>query len=257
MVIFLQGCNFKCSYCHNPETLNLCSNCGQCLTVCPVEALHKVEGKVLWKEKLCINCDECIKICKNLSSPKTKDFTIETLVEQIKKVEPFIEGITVSGGECTLNPLFLEKLFQEIKKQTKLTCFIDTNGSTDIVNYETLLNLTDGFMLDVKAVNLEEHKTLTGMDNRIVLKNLELFLTHKKLYEVRTVIAPGLDNEATVKWVASKIQDRCVYKLLTYRRFGVRSDGLLIHGMENTSEKYMKELLEIAKNCGANQAILV
>lgn len=251
MVIFFQGCNFKCGYCHNPETINLCCHCGECISACPNNALNMINRRVVWDDKKCLNCDCCIKTCTKLSSPKTKNYDVDDLMAQIKNSEPFIDGITVSGGECTLNIEFLLELFKAIKKNTKLTCFIDTNGSIDLENHKDLLSITDGFMVDVKAAIPEEHLALTGMDNTIVKKNLDILLRLNKLYEVRTVIAPNLDYEATVKWVSNKIQCRCIYKLLTYRRFGVREEGLKYFGAESPSPDLMNSLVEKVKGWGA------
>lgn len=251
MVVFFQGCNFKCGYCHNPETINLCRNCGECVNVCEPHALSFAQGRVLWDEKACVGCDACIRSCRYLSSPKTKNYTVSELMEQIKKAQLFLDGITVSGGECTLNEEFLVELFRAVKKETKLTCFVDTNGGIDLSKMPELVSLTDGFMLDVKAADEEEHKNLTGLTKEMVIKNLRFLLKTGKLYEVRTVLAPGLSHEKTIKFVAGEIQDACIYKLLKYRRFGVRKEGIDTFGTLTTDKEYTKKMISFAKECGA------
>ena len=73
--IFLQECNFNCVYCHNPETINRCNDCGLCVKQCPTEALYIKENIVMWDKEKCCNCDKCIKECKNTSSPKIQKVT--------------------------------------------------------------------------------------------------------------------------------------------------------------------------------------
>ncbi len=213
------------------------------------------DGQVCWNDKICVGCDACIKTCKHLSSPKTKDYTPKELVQLIKKSEAFLDGITVSGGECSLNIPFLVELFKLVKKETKLTCFVDTNGGIDLSNCKEFVELTDGFMLDVKAVEEEEHKKLTGMSNEMVLKNLTYLLEKNKLYEVRTVLAPGLHHELTVPYVANIIKDKCIYKLLKYRQFGVRKVGLEQFGNAFTPKEYMEQMIVLAKKNGASKTI--
>lgn len=247
MAIFFQGCNFKCTYCHNPETINKCINCGKCVFVCPVEALTISNKSVLWDDKKCVQCDKCIHCCTNLSTPKTKDYSVVELFEEIKTVSPFIQGITVSGGECTLNADFLIKLFKRVKEELNLTCYVDTNGGIDLSNYKELVECTDKFMLDIKSIDEKEHIKITGVSNNNVIKNLKYLLDTDKLYEVRTVVAPNLNNEYTIKEVSKIIKNKSKYKLNAYRKYGVRKEGLDLHGEIGPSEKDIKSYYALIK----------
>lgn len=253
MVIFFQGCNFKCLYCHNPETINECIACGKCVEECEVGALSLKDGKVIWDEEECLECDKCIKICENLSSPKTKDYSVKELLKKIEKDRFFIRGITVSGGECTLNSDFLIELFTEVKKMG-LSCFVDTNGNTKLD--DKLIELTDKFMFDVKAIDEKESIWLTEVSNKLVLENLEKILNLDKMYEVRTVVATGLDSEKTIGEVSKIIKDKCRYKLIKYRQFGVRSKGIEILGRKSPDDEYMNKLKEISKKNGCLDTII-
>ncbi len=71
--------------------------------------------------------------------------------------------------------------------------FVDTNGNTKLD--DELINLTDKFMLDVKSIDEKENIWLTKSSNKLVLENLKKILELDKMYEVRTVIAKGLNSE--------------------------------------------------------------
>lgn len=254
--IFLQGCNFNCLYCHNPETINICRNCGICVRNCPYQALSITNGNVVWDKHQCQKCDICLKSCPYDSSPKAIWMDTKEIVAEVSKVRSFLNGITVSGGECMLQTDLLFSLFTEIKKMG-LTTFVDTNGSIPFWEYQELLTVMDKAMVDVKAFDPIEHKKLTGMDNEIVLKNVE-FLGHiGKLYEIRTVIVPDiLDNyfnvDSTSKFLA-KINPSVRYKLIKYRPQGVRKE---IMESRTPTASMMEELAKLAKSNGCTDVVI-
>ena len=217
--IFLQGCNFDCKYCHNPETRHMCWHCGTCLSGCPGGALSwddsccpeedaslsqlrrgdvpvarhddasKSRRYVRFEPDKCCRCDACISNCPHGASPRIRWLTPEETWELAARQMPFISGITVSGGECTLYPEFLRELFK-LAKRAGLSALIDTNGTLDFRACPELLQVTDGIMLDIKAWDSAEHAALTGASNAQVLSNAVFLARLGKLTEVRAVIAP-------------------------------------------------------------------
>ncbi|MGM0419786.1 MAG: radical SAM protein [Bacillota bacterium] len=188
-VIFLQGCNLDCIYCHNPET---------------------------------------IKCYKSENVPE--DLKVMTAAQLISKIEPnfpYIKGITISGGEPLLQADFLQELFA-LTEQQGLTNFIDSNASLPLSDKQDLLRASDGFLLDLKAADTEDYIIITGKKwQQHPFLNLELLYEQNLLYEVRTVILPGLiDYQKNIQMIAKKIvslHPGILYKLISYRDHGVRA----------------------------------
>jgi len=256
--IFFQGCDFNCLYCHNPETINICNNCGLCVDNCPGSALTLTDAKVLFNKELCTECDTCIKGCPYFSDPKAKEYKISELLEVIKDNQKYIRGITVSGGECMNYPDFVIELFKEVKK-LNLSCLIDSNGNVDFSLYPKLLEYCDGVMLDIKAVNDEYHIKLTGKSNKQVLLSLDYLLGQNKLTEVRTVLLPELDdiNKETIKYVIDKTKNLCDFKLIKYRPYGVSDKGKEIFGFKTLAENQYQELVDYARELQAEHLVLI
>lgn len=252
--IFLQGCNVRCIYCHNFETINFCNSCGSCIEVCEASALKLINNKVVYDKALCVDCDECIKTCKNSSSPKTKIFDIEELVQEIKKYEPFLRGITVSGGECTLQAREVANLFKRVKEETSLTCFVDTNGYFDIENehIKELIDITDKFMIDIKAVENVEKIIGVSETNRN-LTNLRYLLDINKVYEVRTVVTSDFEYFLNVLKTAGEIVKNydVMYKVIAMRDKSIKGKSSLseLVPSQNDMDGYIDLLNEMNVKC--------
>lgn len=271
--VFVQGCNIACAYCHNPETQQLCSGCGLCVSQCPAGALSIQENggetpkenehdRVIWDESLCVQCDTCIRVCPSHASPKVRRMSAEDVWKEIEKNMPFIQGITVSGGECTLYPEFLTELFRRAGK-AGLTCFLDSNGCVDLSQYPRLMQVTDQVMLDVKAWDHDVFGRLTGGDVSIVKKNLKYLAEHGKLFEVRLVCldsehegekrqegVPVVDMEAVIAGVsreAAPYLKEFRLKLITFRQYGVTGS---LKDAKSPSRERMEELKRLAVRYG-------
>lgn len=258
-VIFLQGCNFNCRYCHNPETIGNCKQCGTCLEYCKTGALKLQDNQIIYNRDLCVNCDECFHHCPHGSSPKTTNMTAEEVFENVKRNMPYIRGITVSGGECTLWRDFLVELLTLAKKKG-LSTMLDSNGTYDFSKDEELLSVVDAVMLDIKAYNQEQHQTVTGMKNDMVLTNLKYLASCDKLYEVRTVAVPELfDVKNTVDETSLLLsnlgkQDKVRYKLIKYRPIGVRQE---YRSYESPTDDYMEQLKTIVLKNGIKDIVII
>jgi pyruvate formate lyase activating enzyme len=184
--------------------------------------------------------------------------TVEDILREIQRAAAYIEGITTSGGECTLQNEFLIELFTEVRRLGK-TCLIDSNGSFDFEADPRVLMVSEGVMLDVKAVGQSWSDELISYPRNMVLKNLDYLLSVGKLHEVRTLIFPNRDseNEDTVRYVAKHIGDACWYKIIRYRPYGVRERYQKILGEFETDTAYAEKFAQLARELGAAKAYVV
>ena len=250
-VVFLHGCNFRCLYCHNPYTQTSCSHCGICISSCSYGALS-IQGKhVVWDDTLCQECDACIHACPQNSSPHVREYTAEQIWQVIAPVEPFLSGVTASGGEPTQQIDFLIDLFTFIKQKTRLTTLIETNGCVEIQQLKKLLPVLDYEMIDLKAWEPTQHKELTSADLDKVLSTIRFLAQHSKIYAVRNLVVPGYsESQESAIFIARLIAGIDPSIPLHFLRFRPQGTRGIAEGWDSPSEEIMDRQVDIARSQG-------
>ena len=195
--VFLQGCSLNCLYCHNPETRNLCRACGQCVSVCPGGALQvqTVFGlrQTVFDPGRCLDCGACQLTCRYGASPRVRWLTAAEVWPLVERQKPFISGLTVSGGECMLQPDFLASLLR-LCRENRVHTAVDTAGCVPFRSFEKILPCTDLFLYDIKLMDPEKHREYTGAGNEIILANLARLLRAGQRVWIRVPIIPGVND---------------------------------------------------------------
>lgn len=235
LVVFLQGCNFDCSACHNPHTIGECNHCGDCIPACHASALSLVEGRIAFDAVACDQCDDCLDACPIDANPMVRDYTVQEILDLAREHRPFLSGVTVSGGEPTRQLKFVIALFEAIKADEALAgldCFIDSNGNLGASGWEHLLRVTDGVMLDIKSFDNALHRELTGKGNVKSLQSARLLHAAGKLYELRFLLVPGqTDGDAEL--------DRLIEFVRTLGgEVRVRLNAFQHHGVRPTAREW-------------------
>jgi len=237
LVLFFQGCNFNCLGCHNPHTIDFCNNCGDCIPICHANALSFEDNKVVFDPTNCDKCDDCINACPIQANPMVQHYSVEQVLDMLRENKMFLEGLTVSGGEATVQLSFIIKLFQAVKSDPELkhlTCLIDSNGNLPKRAWQNVLPWTDGVMLDIKALDQEKHIFLTGKPNARVLESARILHEQGKLQEIRYLVIPGQNDHDT------EVTSLC--KLLSElgTDLPVRLNAFQHHGVTGTARDWPK-----------------
>lgn len=132
------------------------------------------------------------------------------LQAEIASKAPFLSGVTVSGGEPTMQWRAVHELFGRLAADHRtagLTRLVDSNGDADPDVWHTLATSMHGAMIDLKALDPDVHHVLTGRSNARVLAAIPQLARLGRLAEVRLLIVPGINDTpeqlaATARWLA-------------------------------------------------------
>ena len=244
LVLFLQGCNFRCPGCHNPHTIGLCDHCGDCVPGCPSGALTLIDGRVRWQASLCTHCDRCLDACPRSASPKTHQMSVAEVLVLLRRYGPLLTGITVSGGEATTQLPFVVALFAAIKAApdlAHLSCLLDSNGSLGETGWQRLLPVLDGAMIDLKGWRESVHHSLTGQGRERVLASLQLLARAGKLAELRLLQVPGRSDFLDAR---GELDAGLAAFLQTLGPVPIRLNGFRHHGVRGEAMGWQEAAME-------------
>lgn len=216
-IIFMQGCPLRCKYCHNPDT---------------------------WA----------------VNSPNAQEYGVEELMEIILRNRPYYEasggGVTFSGGEPLLQHRFIKEIFKHCRKENISTAY----DSSLYISSRVVLSLvpfTNLVLADIKQMNNEKSRLLTGADNRLNIANLKLLNENKVPIWIRYVVLPGwTDAYEDLEKMALFIRDLPYVErvdLLPYHALGSHKWKMLgleyqLHEVEPPAFNHLQELAQLVSS---------
>ena len=222
--VFLSGCPLRCGWCCNPEglfrqpvvvqRLSKCVRCGRCAGACPRGAvsLEPDRPPVLDRGR-CDTCEnrECVRACFHEGLAVVgKYYGVDDLMRLFRRDRQFWGargGVTFSGGEPLLQREFIRAVLKRCKEASIHTC-IETSACLPGEDFRAVLPYLDWVFADIKHMDPEVHRRVTGADNRQILENIRSLADAgwRGFPVIRIPVIPGFNDDeanvrATARWV--------------------------------------------------------
>ena len=197
--VFLQGCNLRCKWCHNPETWkkesilsyteNKCIGCGQCIEICPSGAQQIQNGQHIYERTLCTVCGKCVEICCTEALEIVGSYySVEELSELLLRDRRLYEisegGVTFSGGEPMMQAEILYDLCNRLQKEHISVAF-ETALAFPWKVIHRMTECADLFLVDFKKIALKNKGTANQTKAKVVLGVIHN-LRHLKLVPIKS-----------------------------------------------------------------------
>jgi len=236
--VFFKGCNMKCAWCHNPETISKknelhfyaakCIGCGRCFEICPQKAHVIVNGVHKIDRNLCIGCGQCAETCyAEALIMSGKAVSAQDVMKEILQDKAYYQnsggGVTISGGEVLCQKAFALEIIESCH-ENDINVAIETNLNGPHEAVMDLLGKTDLVMCDIKLLDDDKHKKYTGVSNSIILSNVLKLDRLGIPYIVRMPLIPGIsdsnENILSITEFLKPLKHLILYELLNFNPLG-------------------------------------
>jgi pyruvate formate lyase activating enzyme len=257
-VVFFKGCPLRCIFCHNPETQECgveiafsereCIHCKLCEEVCPTGAIDFESPGRISRDK-CNKCGGCVKVCPGKGLRLIGSYyPVKALAEILLRDRSFYNhsagGVTLSGGECTTYPDYLESLLM-ILKANNIHIALETSGYFEYDTFsQKILPYLDLVYYDIKIADTKTHINITGKSNQNILDNFRRLIkedgveVHPRIPLIPTITATYKNLSSIVNFLCESGADKV--SLLPYNPMGIEMMIKLGKQKSTLTDKFMK-----------------
>lgn len=241
--VFFKGCNMRCDWCHNPETIS------------------REPQRAFYRQK-CIGCGHC-EHCPTgarvvIGKEKSADEVYCELAADLPYYQASGGGVTLSGGEPLMQAEFACELIKRCRNAGMGTA-IETNLSLPFERMEMLLPYLDEVFFDIKLMDDAHHRRRIGVSNAAVLENARKLAQKGTPAVVRTPLIPGVtdtrENICAIAAFVHTLPNVRYYELLNFNPLGEEKYRALDMPCAHENERPLKRetlraLAEAAQGCG-------
>lgn len=283
VTVFVKGCPLRCRWCANPES-NLakpqlmsysskCTGCGACIERCPKAAvsIDEKDGKfvAVTDRERCVDCGKCVDACPaGARELAGKEMSVTEVLKQVLRDRLFIDasggGMTISGGEPLMHPEFSAALLRAAREEGLHTAVESCSfAGREAVN--CVFQYVDLGLLDIKHMDPETHKKLTGVSNETIFENIKYIYHELKVPVIISLpTIPGYNDSAenisaTARFVVEELGKDVKIRLLPYHRLGESKNESLGKRMDMSipvpDDAHMHRLKAIVESYGIEAQI--